>query len=68
MIPNATSTAGLPPRAPFRLPIRIIQEGGITAWLVEDQSVPVVSLEWSWNGGALDAPGQEGRPALPSPC
>lgn len=65
MIPNATSTAGLPPRAPFRLPIRIIQEGGITAWLVEDQSVPVVSLEWSWNGGgALDAPGQEGRTGL----
>ncbi|RVT95542.1 insulinase family protein [Rhodovarius crocodyli] len=65
MIPNATDTASLPPRAAFALPIRVIREGGITAWLVEDQSVPVVSLEWSWQGGAaLDAPEQVGRMAL----
>ncbi|MCX7932456.1 MAG: insulinase family protein [Rhodovarius sp.] len=55
----------LPPRAPFRLPIRVIEEGGITAWLVEDGAVPVVSLAWAWGGGAsLDPEGQEGRAGL----
>ena len=65
MIPNATSLADLPPRAPFALPITIIEEAGITAWLVEDPSVPVVSLNWSWRGGsAFDPIGHEGMMAL----
>ena len=65
MIPNATSLTDLPPRAAFAIPIRIIQEAGITAWLVEDASVPVVSMNWAWDGGAASDPvGQEGRMAL----
>lgn len=65
MIPNATSLADLPPRAPFAIPITIIREGGVTAWLVEDHSVPVVSMNWAWPGGAaFDAPGHEGEAAL----
>jgi len=43
---------------PFRLTIQRVAAHGLTAWLVEDHSVPVVSLSWSWRGGAaLDAPG-----------
>ena len=49
----------------FRLPIQRITSNGLTAWLVEDHSVPVVSLSWSWQGGAaFDAPGREGTAGL----
>jgi zinc protease len=45
----------------FTLPIT--EAGG--AWLAEERSVPVVSIAWSWAGGAaLDPDGQEGRAAL----
>lgn len=44
----------------FTLPILEAGE----AWLAEERSVPVVSIAWSWPGGAaLDPPGQEGRAA-----
>jgi zinc protease len=50
---------------PFRLPIQRVVAHGVTAWLVEDHSVPVVSLSWSWPGGAaFDAPGREGTASL----
>jgi zinc protease len=49
----------------FSLPIQVVEAGGLTAWLVEDHSVPVVSLSWSWPGGAaFDAAGQEGTAAM----
>lgn len=49
----------------FTLPIQVVTAGGLTAWLTEDHSVPVVSLAWSWTGGAaLDPAGQEGAAAL----
>lgn len=49
----------------FRLPIRSVTADGLTAWLVEDHSVPVVSLAWSWAGGAaFDPAGQEGTAAM----
>ncbi len=49
----------------FTLPIQVVEAGPFTAWLVEDHSVPVVSLSWSWPGGAaLDAPGREGTAAM----
>ncbi|MFL1462634.1 M16 family metallopeptidase [Roseococcus sp. DSY-14] len=55
----------LPPRRPFSVPIQVIEEGAVTAWLVEDRSLPVVSLAWAWPGGAaLDAPGREGAMAM----
>jgi zinc protease len=51
--------------APFALPIQVVSAGPITAWLVEDHSVPVVSLSWSWPGGAArDAAGAEGTMAM----
>lgn len=51
----------LPPRRGFSVPIQIVEQGGISAWLVEDHSVPVVSLAWAWPGGqAVDPPGREG--------
>lgn len=49
----------------FSLPIQPVEAGGVTAWLVEDHAVPVVSLAWSWAGGAaLDPAGQEGTAAM----
>lgn len=55
------SGASAAPAAGFSLPIQVVEGGGFTAWLAEDHSVPVVSLAWSWPGGAaLDPEGQEG--------
>lgn len=49
----------------FTLPIRVVEAGGFTAWLAEDHSVPVVSVSWSWPGGAArDAAGAEGTAAM----
>jgi zinc protease len=50
---------------PFTLPIQTVTAGPLTAWLVEDHSVPVVSVSWSWPGGAAaDPAGQEGTLAM----
>lgn len=54
----------LPARWDFSLPIQIVQQGGISAWLVEDHSLPVVSLAWSWPGGKSNDPA--GRRGLAS--
>ncbi len=49
----------------FSLPIQTVTAGPFSAWLVEDHAVPVVSLAWSWPGGAaLDPAGQEGTAAM----
>lgn len=41
--------------------------GGITAWLVEDHSLPVISLSFAFRGGAVNDPaGKEGRAQLVS--
>jgi len=49
----------------FSLPIQEVRAAGLTAWLVEDHSIPVVALSWSWHGGAaLDPEGQEGTAAM----
>ncbi len=51
----------LPPRQPFSVPIQIVRRHGVVAWLLEDHSIPVISIAWSWPGGAaFDPPGQEG--------
>ncbi|MBW8268260.1 M16 family metallopeptidase [Caldovatus aquaticus] len=51
---------------PRAIPIRAVEApGGLTAWLVEDHSVPVVSVAWAWEGGAaLDAPERNGATAM----
>ncbi|MGG5809867.1 M16 family metallopeptidase [Falsiroseomonas sp. CW058] len=49
----------------FRLDIQQVTAGARTAWLIEDHSVPVVSLAWAWRGGAaLDAPEHAGALAM----
>ncbi|MDB5314220.1 MAG: insulinase family protein [Rhodospirillales bacterium] len=49
----------------FSLPIQVIEVPAGNIWLVEDHSVPVVSLSWSWRGGAAAEPaGQEGATSL----
>ncbi|WP_372624000.1 M16 family metallopeptidase [Falsiroseomonas sp.] len=45
---------------PFRLEIQQVSEGGHSAWLIEDHSVPVVSLAWGWHGGAALDPAEHG--------
>ncbi len=58
---------GLPAAAPrgFSLPIQEVRAAGLTAWLVEDHSIPVVSISWSWPGGAaLDPAGAEGTASM----
>jgi zinc protease len=43
----------------------VTSTGGITAWLVEDHSLPVVTIDISFRGGAaLDPPGREGLSTL----
>ncbi|MBI4185251.1 MAG: insulinase family protein [Proteobacteria bacterium] len=40
---------------------RVVSDAGIEAWLVQDDSIPVISLSASFRGGAaLDPPGLEG--------
>ncbi len=51
--------------AGFSLAVQPVEAAGVTAWLVEDHAVPVVSVAWSWAGGAaLDPAGQEGTAAM----
>lgn len=61
MSSNTLFGVTLPPRAGFSVPIQIVEQGGISAWLVEDHSVPVVSVAWAWpQGAAADPRGKEG--------
>lgn len=49
----------------FRLDIQEVTAGARSAWLIEDHSVPVVSLAWAWRGGAaLEAPEHAGALAM----
>ncbi|PWC53096.1 pitrilysin family protein [Azospirillum sp. TSO22-1] len=44
---------------------RVVSPGGIEAWLVEDHKIPVVALEWAFEGvGGTDPAGREGRANL----
>lgn len=53
---------------PLRAATEIVQvtsPGGITAWLVEEHSIPILSIELNFRGGAsLDLPGAEGATTL----
>lgn len=49
----------------FSVPIQVVEAAGVSAWLVEDHSLPVVALSWSFPGGAaLDPAGQEGAASM----
>ncbi|MCH7795334.1 MAG: insulinase family protein, partial [Proteobacteria bacterium] len=46
---------------------RVVSPGGIEAWLVEDHSNPIISLDMTFRGGAaLDPVGKEGLANLVS--
>ncbi len=46
---------------------RVVSPGGIEAWLVEDHKVPVLALEWAFEGaGGIDPKGKEGLANLTS--
>lgn len=50
----------LPAAAAVRIQ-EVVSPGGITAWLVEDHSIPFTALELRFRGGtSLDAPGKRG--------
>jgi zinc protease len=52
--------AALPVRAAIEIE-EVTSPGGITAWLVEEPSIPFVAIELRFRGGAsLDAPGKRG--------
>ena len=54
----------LPARAEVQIK-EVVSPGGITAWLVEEPSIPFVALELRFRGGAsLDAPGKRGATNL----
>ncbi len=44
----------------------VVSPGGITAWLVRDETVPVTAIEFSFKGGGAghDKPGKEGTARL----
>ncbi|TDK46264.1 M16 family metallopeptidase [Antarcticimicrobium luteum] len=51
---------GLPALAAVKIQ-EVVSPGGITAWLVEDHSIPFTALELRFRGGtSLDAPGKRG--------
>lgn len=44
---------------------RVVSPGGIEAWLIEDQKIPVIALEWAFEGaGARDPDGKAGLASL----
>lgn len=55
-----TLVAALPARAEVKIQ-EVISPGGITAWLVQEPSIPFMALEMRFRGGgSLDRPGKRG--------
>lgn len=55
------------PGSGWSVPVQVVTSpGGITAWLIEDRSVPVVALNFAFldAGSAADPPGREGLASL----
>ncbi|WP_299355584.1 pitrilysin family protein [uncultured Shimia sp.] len=64
LIAALTVILTLPARAEVKIQ-EVTSPGGITAWLVEEPSIPFVALELRFQGGAsLDAPGKRGATNL----
>ncbi len=56
--------AALPARAEIEI-TEVVSPGGITAWLYEEHSIPILAIEASFLGGAaLDPEGREGAVSL----
>ncbi|MGH6843776.1 MAG: M16 family metallopeptidase [Methylocella sp.] len=59
----AFATAGTPSRASTVQ--KVVSQGEIEAWLVEDYSIPLIALEFAFKGGAAQDPiGKPGAAAL----
>ncbi len=44
---------------------RVTSPGGIEVWLIRDNSLPLLGIEFSWRGGSsMDPDGKEGRAAM----
>ncbi|MEO1250092.1 MAG: pitrilysin family protein [Pseudomonadota bacterium] len=57
--------AGLAPAAWANQIQRVVSPGGIEAWLIQDQSLPIIALSFSFAGGtSADPQGKEGRANL----
>ena len=47
----------LPTRTSSLADVQVVTSpGGITAWLVSESFVPMISMEWTWSGGASVEP------------
>ncbi|WP_424928788.1 M16 family metallopeptidase [Amaricoccus tamworthensis] len=58
------SVSAVPVRAEIEI-VPVTSPGGITAWLYEDHSIPILSIEANFRGGtALDPEGMEGAVTL----
>src|SRR5260370_1354010 len=45
--------------------VEVKSSSGVSAWLIEDHTLPLIAVEFQFDGGtALDPPGQEGRANL----
>ena len=55
-----TLPALMPARAAMTIQ-EVKSDSGITAWLVEDYSVPIISLRFAFRGGDTQDPGRQGR-------
>lgn len=40
-------------------PIQIVEKKGMTAWLVKDDSLPLLTIKMAWRGGAASDPGDK---------
>ena len=58
--------AALPAQAAGPKIERVVSPGGIEAWLVRDNSLPLLAIEFAWRGAgsAGDPDGKEGRAAM----
>jgi len=44
---------------------RVVSPGGIETWLIRDNTLPILAIEFAWRGGsAADPDGKEGRAAM----
>ena len=66
VVASSVVLGGLPAQAEVAIQ-EVKSEKGVTAWLVEDYSVPIVTIRFSFKGGSTqDPPGKEGLSELMS--
>ncbi len=58
----ATTTLGLRPAAAAAKVQRLVSPGGIEAWFVQDATVPLIAMEYAFDGGSAEDPA--GKPGV----